>query len=308
MIRPLRFAIETAAFDLVLGLSRVLPRRALLAAGAALGRLLGRIDRRHARIARANLDLALGGETSEGDRRRILASAWAHFGRIAADAVALPRLVAPGPSDRVRVDGIEHLRGAFAAGRGVLVFSGHFGHWELAAAMQGRLGFPMALVARPLDNPRLEERLARLRGASGNSTLDKRRALREMILALRRGLGVAILIDQDARDGGVFVPFFGVPASTTPSLALLALRTGAPILPVFCVPEPGGRYRIVYEPVVPVASTGDRDADVLRVTAECSAILERWVRRFPEYWLWMHRRFKSSPPGRADQDVSKESA
>jgi len=120
--------------------------------------------------------------------------------------------------------------------------------------------------------------------------------VREMIGALRRGLGVAVVIDQDARDSGVFVPFFGRRASTTPTLALLALRTDAAVVPVFSVPQPDGSYRIVYEAPVEVARTGDRSADVIRLTATCTAIIERWVRRHPELWLWMHRRWKTAPP------------
>ncbi len=117
--------------------------------------------------------------------------------------------------------------------------------------------------------------------------------------ALRAKRGVAIVIDQDARRSGIFVPFFGHPASTTPTLALAALRTGAIVVPTFCLPLPGGRYRIVYEPPVSVIDTGDREADVRRLTAHCTSIVEGWVRRHPQFWLWMHRRWKTAPE-RAD--------
>jgi KDO2-lipid IV(A) lauroyltransferase len=106
---------------------------------------------------------------------------------------------------------------------------------------------------------------------------------------------VAIVIDQDARGDGVFVPFFGRLASTTPTLALLALRTGAEIIPCSCRPEGDGSYTIVYDPPVEVRESGDRDADLLRLTAECTAVIERWVRERPELWLWMHRRWKTRP-------------
>ena len=129
--------------------------------------------------------------------------------------------------------------------------------------------------------------------------IPKRRAVRETMKALGRGAAVAILIDQDAREDGVFVPFFGRLASTTPTLALLALRTGAPIVPVFARVEADGTITVHVEPAVEVEPTGDRDADVLRVTAACTAEVERWVRRDPEQWLWMHRRWKTPPPGSA---------
>jgi KDO2-lipid IV(A) lauroyltransferase len=159
----------------------------------------------------------------------------------------------------------------------------------------GLLGIPFAVIARPLDNPALDQRLVGLRRGSGNEVIPKRRAVRETMRALGRGSGVAILIDQDARQDGVFVPFFGRMASTTPTLALLALRTEAPIVPVFACVETDGTISVHIEPVVEPEPTGDRDADVLRVSAACTAIVERWVRRHPEQWLWMHRRWKTRP-------------
>jgi KDO2-lipid IV(A) lauroyltransferase len=117
-----------------------------------------------------------------------------------------------------------------------------------------------------------------------------------MLRALGRGEGVAFVPDQDARRDGIFVPFFGRPASTTPTLALMALRTGAAVVPTFSVPAGDGSWLVVYEPEVEVAPTADREADVHRITAECTAIIERWIRRRPELWLWMHRRWKTRPP------------
>ncbi len=295
-MKALRFAIEAAAFRIALGMANWLPRRLLQTVGATAGSIGFLADRRHRRIAIGNLVSALGSGLTRGEARRITHQSWRHFGRTTADTLAFPRF-GPRSGDRpVRFEGLEHIRAAYARGRGVLLFSGHFGHWELAALMQGYLGLPLVLVTRPLDNPRLERLLAQLRGLSGNRVLHKRNAVREMLRALRAGLGVAIVIDQDARQEGVFVPFFDRPASTTPTLALLALRTGAAIVPVFVLPEPGGSYRIIYEPEVPLNPTENRDADILRLTAECTAIVERWIRRYPQFWLWMHRRWKTPSP------------
>jgi len=124
----------------------------------------------------------------------------------------------------------------------------------------------------------------------------KRKAVREIVRALREGSGVAIVIDQDARDGGLFVPFFGRLASTTPTLARMALRTGAAIVPTFCVPQPDGTYRITYEPEVEVRSGVDVEAEAYRLTEVCTAVIEKWVRAYPEHWFWMHRRWKTRPP------------
>lgn len=295
--RRIRFALERAVFGVLLSAGRILPRAVLIALGARMGDVAYALDRRHRRIALDNLERALGDGIDARERRRIARACWRHFGSILLDTLAFPRFDAASAGTIVRYRGLEHIRAAYASGRGVILFSGHFGHWELVAMMQGHLGIPLSLVTRPLDNRGLETLLARLRGCSGNTIIHKRNAVREMMKVLRTGGGVAIVIDQDARGDGVFVPFFGRPASTTPTLALLALRTGAVVVPVFSVPRADGGYDVTYEAPVEVPATDDRDADVLRWTAECTAIIERWVRHHPEYWLWMHRRWKTRPPG-----------
>jgi Kdo2-lipid IVA lauroyltransferase/acyltransferase len=292
-----RQLVEAAAVGVAYGLARVLPRRALLAVGGALGAAVGRVDRRRSEIAKDNLAHALGASLTTPERERLLRACWRHFGRITLDALAFPRLRSTDVGRVLVPEGAEHIREAFARGKGVLVFSAHFGHWEAGAILFGQLGYPFSVITRPLDNPILERLLARLRRGSGNAVIHKRRAVKETMRALAAGAGVAILIDQDARDEGVFVPYFGRPASTTPTLALLALRTGAAVLPVFARVRPDGRISVHAEPPMTVEPTGDREGDILRVTAECTAVVERWVRRYPEQWLWMHRRWKTRPPG-----------
>lgn len=285
---------EAAVVGVAFALARVLPRRVLLASGAAAGALAGRLDGRHTRVARENLGAAFP-DAPPAERERILRACWRHFGRITMDALAFPRLT---PEDVGRIlvpDGEENIREAFAAGKGVLVFSAHFGHWEAGAILMGQMGLPFAVITRPLDNPILERLLERLRRGSGNAVIHKRRAVRETLRALAAGSGVAILIDQDARDDGVFVPYFGRDASTTPTLALLALRTGAPVLPVFARVASNGRIVVRAEPPFVAVPTEDRNEDVRRFTARCTGIVENWVRRYPEQWLWMHRRWKTRP-------------
>ncbi|HEX4825737.1 MAG TPA: lysophospholipid acyltransferase family protein [Candidatus Polarisedimenticolaceae bacterium] len=292
-----RQLVEAAAVETAFRLARVLPRRALLGLGAAAGALLGRIDLRHTRIARENLARAYGDTVPAPERERILRRCWRHFGRIGLDVLYFPRLGRDDLGGVLAIEGAEHLRQALTLGRGALVFSAHYGHWEAGAYAMGLLEIPFAVIGRPLDNPLLERRLLALRGGTGNAVIPKRRAVRETMKALAAGTAVAILIDQDARDDGVFVPFFGRPASTTPTLALLALRTGAPVVPVFARVAADGTIGVHVQPAVPIEATGDRDADVLRVTAACTAVVETWVRRDPEQWLWMHRRWKTVPRG-----------
>ena len=296
-MRRVRFFCEVATFRLLLALARLTPRRWLLTLGSVAGRVGYRIDRRHRRIAIDNARTAL--DVDPHTARRIVHSCWRHFGRITLDALNFPRFDRDSVGELVHYEGLEHIRAAYARGKGVLLFSAHYGHWELTALMQGHLGLPLNLVARPLDNPELERLLARLRGLSGNRIIHKRNAIREILRAISDSEGVAIVLDQDARQNGVFVPFFGRPASTTPTLALVALRTGATVIPTYSLLGADGSYTIVYEPPVAVDATADREADVRRITERCTAHIERWVRTRPELWLWMHRRWKTRPPDAA---------
>jgi KDO2-lipid IV(A) lauroyltransferase len=293
----IRLGTEVLALESALALARTLPRRAVLSLGGFIGALAGRLDRRHQTIARENLRRAFGSAMGDAERERVLRACWRHFGRITFDALLFPKLDKDALGSILKVEGLDNARDALSQGRGLLVFSAHYGHWEAGAYAMGLLDIPFAVIARPLDNPVLDRRLIELRRGSGNEVIPKRRAVRETLRALARGSGVAILIDQDAGAEGVFVPFFGRVASTTPTLALLALRTEAPIVPVFAHVEADGTITVHIEPAVPVHPTGDRQADVVRLTGDCTAIVERWVRRSPEQWLWMHRRFKTRPPG-----------
>lgn len=296
----LRHWAEAGAVGAAFVLARLLPRRARLALGSSVGALAGRLDRRHTAIARENLVRAYGSDPPTRELERILRACWRHFGRITVDALAFPRLAEGDVGRTLAFEGEDNARAAYALGRGVLVFSAHFGHWEAGAILFGKIGLPFAVITRPLDNPILEALLFRLRRETGNAVIHKRRAVRETMKALSRGSGVAILIDQDAREDGVFVPFFRRLASTTPTLATLALRTGAPVVPVFARVEADGRIVVCVEPPIAIEPTSDRDADIVRVTAECTAVVERWVRRHPEQWLWMHRRWKTRPPAETD--------
>ena len=291
-----RFALETAIAAGVLAVARVLPRRALSALGALGGELAYRLDRKHTRAALSNLETAFGESTTLDARRRVARACWRHYGRIAVDAGAFPRLRPSDIGPLIRYDGLDALKTAYAEGRGVLVISGHFGHWELTAYMQGFLGCPMLMITRTMENARLEEMLARVRSGSGNRVCPKSSAIRESLKALKDGIGVAVMIDQDARDAGVFVPFFGRPASTITTVGTMHLRTGAAVVATFSYPEPDGGWRIVYERLRFPNLTGDRDEDVLEITAETTALLERRIRERPELWMWMHRRWKTHPP------------
>jgi KDO2-lipid IV(A) lauroyltransferase len=295
MMQALRYRLEVLCFRSLIGLTHIVPRRLMLAFGSFLGLLADLLLARHTRIALDNLTLALGDEIGPARRRQIIRRCWQHFGQTIVDMFYIPRMDLDAIHHMIQIEGEQHLRDAVAAGEGVMVYSAHFGHWELAAVVAGFEGVPMAIIARPLSNPGLEPVLRSLREVSGNRIIYKRNAIRAIIQALKDKMAVAIMIDQDARDRGIFVPFFGRPASTTPTPASIALRTGAPIIPVSCVPTGKGKYRIQVLPPIDTRSSGDTEADILRITTECTTILEGWVRERPELWLWMHRRWKTQP-------------
>jgi KDO2-lipid IV(A) lauroyltransferase len=177
----------------------------------------------------------------------------------------------------------------------VIFLTAHLGNWELMAAVCGMLGYRLFPVARPLDNPWLNRLIDRIRGRHGGMVVSKKAesAPTDLLNALRRGDLVGILLDQNAR--GIFVDFFSRPASTSTGLALIARRSGAPVVPAFIVREASDRHRILIQPPVDMARSRDLGADVTVNTARCTAVIERMVRAYPEQWLWLHRRWKTQP-------------
>jgi KDO2-lipid IV(A) lauroyltransferase len=179
----------------------------------------------------------------------------------------------------------------------VLVLTAHLGNWEYLSAAARLTGYPLSVVVRPLDSPALDTLAAAMRRKTGAALIDKRGALRPVLEALRRGGMVGILLDQNtARRESVFVPFFGRTASTSRSLALLSLRTGAPVVPIFIRREGPGRHRVVIEPPLPRPSVNDPEQAVVELTARCTQVIEAAIRCAPEQWLWSHDRWRTRPP------------
>ena len=280
----------------VFGFLSLLPLAAARATGRALGRLFWRVSPRHRRITRANLEAAFGTTLTTERRDAIARASFSHLGALIGDATHFHAHLAT-PTDRLVVyEGVEHLEAAAAEGRGVLVFSGHFGHWELIALLQHRLGVPMTMVVSPLVNRRWDRFITRLRSAPGNQVLSKRNAARPILKALREARAIAILIDQNVRgEGGLFIDFFGRPASTTPALATLAFRSGAPIVPVFSWFRPDGRLHVSYRAPIRATRRGSIEDDVLDLMRTCTRLLEEEIRQRPGSWLWMHDRWRTRP-------------
>jgi KDO2-lipid IV(A) lauroyltransferase len=276
---------------------RRLPRPTVLALGRRLGHLWARIDGRHRAIAADNLRRAFP-DWDEARVERTARDVYAHFGTVILDLLWMQDRTAEALLALADLEGVEHLQGARAAGRGVLAPSGHFGNWEFQAVASAPLVGDVASIARPLDNPALDRRLLALRTSTGNRVIYKRKALAQALRTIRDGGILAVLIDQNVQDGdGIFVRFFGRPAATTTVAAALALKTGCAIVPVHCSLQRNGRYRMVYGPPVEWSGSGRREEDVAALTQCLTGIIEGWVREAPEQWLWLHRRWKTQPPG-----------
>ncbi len=270
---------------------RVMPMSVVRSVGRGLGRLVYVADRARRRTALTNLSAAFPGRPA-AEHRAVAQAMFGHFGSM------LLELLKFGSYSRARllaaseVEGEERVWNAYQQGRGVLFFTGHFGYWEMHAVTHALRFHPISVLARPLDNPRLHEALEQIRTSTGNSVIYRQGAVRKMLRDLASNRGIALLIDQHLHTpDAVYVDFFRRPAATTSALAALALRTGAPVIPVFALPLPRGRYRFIYEHPVDPPRADTPDA-VREFTQRCTDVLEMYVRRHPELWLWMHRRWR----------------
>ncbi|MCB1056229.1 MAG: lysophospholipid acyltransferase family protein [Acidobacteria bacterium] len=294
---PVRHRIEYAAYRVVKGLLRALPHTGARKLGRGLGALAWAVLGRRRRVALDNLRLAFP-ELPEAQVEGLAAESLRLLGESFCDALSAERFDAVEFCRRLTLEGFEHLQAADAHGHGVFVMSAHLGMWEAAAHPVGLYQRPMDVVGRPLDNPYLDRDLTRLRTRFGNRVILKRGAARGMMRVLKRHGLVGILIDQRAQPGdAIDVDFFGHPARTSSVVARLALRTGAPVVPLFGYGEPDGRYRVVFrEPIYPPQTSADTEEGVEEqvhaLTARYLAAVEEEIRRRPAQWMWLHRRWQ----------------
>src|SRR5512139_3112391 len=260
------------------------------------------VDRRHRGYARINLGIAFPG-IGDRDARRITRRLYRGMGTGLAELIRMPRMDRRHFERHVRIEGDEHLeKSRRETGLGCILMTGHFGNWELFAHTLGILLEPISVVARSRESGVLDRAITERRKLSGNRVIRRDRAARAILAALRGKTHVGVLIDQDVPAGkGVFVPFFGVEASTTDGIARLALSTGANIHPAFIHRETERKFRHVlrFGPAIPMDRSADREVEVVALTARCNETLERAIRLGPSDWMWIHRRWKTRPPGQA---------
>ena len=290
----MRYQVEYLAVRIIALMVRALPLSTVRSLGESLGLAFYLVDRVHRRIALANLQVAFPKKSAD-ECRIIATSMFKHFGRLLLELLKFSSLSRERQMALVDWEGEERVRLALAQGKGILFCTGHFGFWEQQALAHALKFEPMAVMARPLDNPKLHDLLEAVRMSNGNEVVYRRGAVRKALRLLADGKAVGILIDQHMTSAdAIYVDFFGRPAATTSTLAALAIRTGAPVIPLFAFPAAGGRYRMIYEhPVEPPAH--DSEHAVREFTQRCTDVLEMHVRRHPELWLWMHRRWRDAP-------------
>lgn len=276
----------------------LLPRPLARAKGIALGLIVYLLFGRMRSVGMRNLALAFP-EKSRGERRRILRGEYVSLGRQLAEVCLFPRYTRENVSQVVVYEGFENYERAFARRKGVLFLTGHLGAWELSAFAHSLQGHPLSIVMRSLDNERVDRLIQGYRTMHGNRTVDKDDFVRGLLAAMRAGEVVGILMDTNMTPPqGVFVDFFGIPAYTASGLARIALRTDAAVVPGFTLWDSKLRkYILRFEPAVELIRTGDDQQDIVVNTAKFTKIIEDYVRRYPDQWLWLHRRWKTRPEG-----------
>lgn len=286
------------AFVLLLRLILLLmPRRAALWLGRRIGDLAHALDARHRKLVMDNLDLAYGEELSLSEKKRITRGTYQHFASMFIDLIRPYKVSERKLAKLAEYQGMENLQAAYDLGKGVLVLTAHYGYWELMGVAQGYTGNTLDVLARQLDNPLLDNILRNYRSQSGNNVVYKKNAIKAIMETLKAKRGAAVLIDQNVNPNrGIFVNFFGVPACTTTVVSSLAVKTGAPIVPAFSMPLPGGRWKFIYEKPVEYELLENRKETIDNLTQECTNIIESYIRKQPEIWLWLHRRWKTRPP------------
>ena len=275
-----------------------LPRPLARAFGISLGWIIYAGHVRLRKVGMRNLALAFP-EKTVAERARILRGEFTSLGRQLAEVCQFPRYTLSNVEDVVVYDGLDNFEKAFARKKGVLFLTAHFGGWELSAFTHSLHGHWLHVVMRPMDNVYLDRMIRDYRTMHGNKTVDKDDFVRGLLAAMRAGEVVGILMDTNMTPPqGIFVDFFGIKACTASGLARIALRSDAAVVPTFTIWDQAlGKYRLRFDPAVELIRTGELEADIVANTQKFTSIIEEYVRKYPEQWLWVHRRWKTRPEG-----------
>lgn len=296
--------LEYAVVRALVALLGSLPRGAARAIGAGVGAAAYRLMGRLRTVGLCNLELAFP-EKSAAERQQILRRLYRNLGWLLAEFCQMPHYTRESTRSFLHCEGLEHYLAARERGKGVLIVTGHLGAWEVSSYYHSLMGHPMSIVIRRLDNARVDRLVNAIRCLHGNRVLHKDDFARGLLAAMRHGETVGILMDTNMTPPqGVFVPYFGREACTASGLARVALKTGAAVLPGFMLwEESEQKYVLRFGEEIPLVATGDDEADALANTARFTTVIEDWVRRYPDQWLWVHRRWKTRPDGTREETV-----
>jgi Kdo2-lipid IVA lauroyltransferase/acyltransferase len=294
----MRQRLEYAAAWPFIKILGILPRPLARAAGIGLAWMVYFLHVRLRQVGMRNLALAFP-EKTKAERRRILRGEFASLGRQLAEVCHFHKYTRENVEQVVMYDGFENYEHAHARGKGVLFLTAHFGGWELSAFSHSLHGHWMHVVSRAMDNVYLDRLIRQYRTMHGNKMVDKDDFVRGLLAAMKAGEGVGILMDTNMTPPqGIFVDFFGIPACTASGLARIALRSDAAVVPSCTIWDKAlGKYRLRFDPAVELVRTGDLEADIKANTQKFTSIIEEYVRKYPEQWLWVHRRWKTRPTG-----------
>ncbi len=276
----------------------MLPRPLARGIGLLIGGAAYHGHPRLRRVGMRNLELAFPDKT-EAQRRQILRGVYRSLGRLLAEFCLFPLYTRANVHEIATYQGFENFEAAEKRGKGVLLLTGHFGGWEIGSFFHSMQGHPMRIVVRPIDNPFVDALVTRYRTLHGNSLIGKQGFARGLLAAMENNETVGILMDTNMTPPqGVFVDFFGIPACTAIGIARVALHTDATVVPAFTIWDPVLRkYRVEFSPAVELVRTGDSEADAIASTALFNRVFEDYVRKYPDQWLWVHRRWKTRPKG-----------
>lgn len=275
-----------------------MPRNLAYRAAGIVSRLGFRLANRQRNTGLRNLDMTMP-ELGPAEREAVLRACFDNLGRLLVEFSHFPDLHKANISDFVIYEGFENYAEGVRRGNGVIFLTGHFGAWELSSFAHSIYGYPMKFLVREIDNPLVEKLISSYRTRGGNAPIGRRNSARDILKALRNNETVGILMDQNTvREAGVFADFFGIPAATTPAVATFALRTGAAVIPGFLIwDEKLKKHRLRFDPPLELIQTGDRVQDIVENTKMFNLVLEDYVRKNPDQWLWIHRRWKTRPEG-----------
>ena len=290
--------LQYAPAWIIIKLVGILPRPLARAVAIFFAQIIYLLHFRLRRVGLRNLALAFP-EKSKSERARILRGEFTSLGRQLAEVCHFPKYTLENVNQVIVYDGFENYERAYARGKGVLFLTAHFGGWELSAFSHSMHGHWMHVVMRPMDNLYLDRLIRNYRTMHGNTTVDKDDFIRGLLAAMKKGEVVGILMDTNMTPPqGIFVDFFKIPACTASGLARIALRTDAAVVPTFTIWDPVLRkYRLRFDPAVDLIRTDDNEADIITNTQLFTKIIEDYVRRYPDQWLWVHRRWKTRPDG-----------